>query len=493
MTVANATLSKSAPSAASTAGRTAPSRRWLGLAVVLAGALMAIMDAFIVNISLPDIRAGLHATFAQAQLVIAGYGLSYAAALITGSRLGDLFGRRRIFVIGLGGFTAASLACGLAPTPHALIGARLLQGLAAAAMFPQVLSLMRVTFTDAGERATAFALLGATQGLGSIAGQIGGGLLVGADLWGLGWRPIFLVNVPVGLVVMLAASRLIGESTAPGARRLDLAGAILSALALALLLYPLIEGRESGWPPWSLAMLGVSIPTLFVFVRHQHVKSVAGGSPLMDTRLFRNGGFVVGIAAVLVLCTILISFFVVLAFVLQAGLGLTPLAAATAFLPLALAYVLASFIAGRLGPQRSHAVLLVGGIGLTLGYAVMASIALFSGAHLTGIALVPPLILVGVSQGLLFTPLLNVILSTVPAGDVGIASGIVSTTQQAGGALGVAIVGLLFFGTLQAGGAGGTVAYADAFFNSLLYDIGAAGLTTLLLVFLQHKRVESPV
>jgi EmrB/QacA subfamily drug resistance transporter len=454
--------------------------RWLGLSVTLAGAFMAIMDAFIVNISLPSIRADLHASFGEAQLIIAAYGLTYAVGLITGGRLGDLYGRKRMFMIGLGAFTLASLGCGLAPTPGVLIGARIAQGLSAAVMFPQILSWMRITFTEPAERARAFAALGTTQGLASVAGQIVGGLLVSADFWG--WRPIFLINVPVGLIALVLAARVLDESKAR-AQRLDLAGAALSALALGFLLFPLIQGRERGWPVWILVMLVLSVPALLMFIDHQRLKSLRNDAPLMDTRLFGHRAFVLGIAALFLLCTTLFSFFVILAFVLQTGLGLSPLRAACIFLPLAVTYVIASYVAGRLGAARARTMLIVGGIGLTLGYGAMGAAHQWLSAY--PVAFVPGMIWLGVAQGLLFTPLLNTILGNAPAQHAGIASGVTSTMQQAGGAFGVAVVGLIFFGAVQASQAAGTpqaTAYTTAFALALIYSSVAAAVMTGLLV-----------
>ena len=460
---------------------TAPNR-WLGLTVTLTGAFMAIMDAFIVNIALPSIRADLHASFGEAQLIIAAYGLTYSVGLITGGRLGDLYGRKRMFMAGLGAFTLASLGCGLAPTPGVLIAARIAQGLSAAAMFPQVLSWMRVTFTEPAERARAFAALGLTQGLGSIAGQIVGGMIVSADFWG--WRPIFLINVPVGLIALVLAARVLDESKAR-AQKLDLAGAALSAIALSFMLYPLIQGRERGWPAWMLAMLVLSVPALLMFIDHQRLKSLRDDAPLMDTRLFGHRAFVLGIAALFLLCTTLFSFFVILAFVLQAGLGLSPLWAAYIFLPLAVTYVTASYMAGRLGGAHARMLLIVGGIGLTLGYGAMAAAHQWLAAY--PVAFVPGMIWLGVAQGFLFTPLLNTILSNVPAQHAGIASGVASTMQQAGGAFGVAVVGLIFFGavqSMQAAGAVQATAYTTAFALALIYSAVAAAVMTGLLAAL---------
>jgi EmrB/QacA subfamily drug resistance transporter len=462
-----------------------PANRGLGLAVTLTGAFMAIMDAFIVNISLPSIRADLHASFGQAQLIIAAYGLVYAVGLITGGRLGDLYGRKRMFMIGLGAFTLTSLACGLAPTPGVLIAGRLTQGLSAAVMFPQVLSWMRVTFTDPAERARAFAALGLTQGLASVAGQIAGGVLVSADLWG--WRPIFLINVPVGLVALVLAARLLEESRAD-AQKLDLAGAGLSAIALSFLLYPLIQGRELGWPAWMLTMLVLSVPAMLLFADHQRLKTRNEEAPLMDTRLFRQPVFALGVAALFLLCTILFSFFVILAFVLQAGLGLAPLWAALIFLPLAVTYVIASHVAGRFA-THARTMLIVGGFALTGGYAATAAAYHWLAAY--PMAFVPAMIWLGVAQGLLFTPLLNTILSQVPAHHAGIASGLTSTMTQAGGVCGVAVVGLIFFAAveaMQAGGMAPAAAYTTAFALALIYNVIAGGVMTGLLVALPRAK-----
>jgi EmrB/QacA subfamily drug resistance transporter len=468
--------------------RASSANRWLGLAVTLTGAFMAIMDAFIVNISLPSIRADLHASFGEAQLIIAAYGLIYAVGLITGGRLGDLYGRKRMFMLGLGAFTLTSLGCGLAPTPTLLIVARLGQGLSAAAMFPQVLSWMRVTFTDPAERARAFAALGLTQGLASVVGQIAGGVLVSANLWG--WRPIFLINVPVGLVALVLAARVLDESRAER-QKLDLFGAALSAIALSFLLYPLIQGRELGWPAWMLTMLVLSVPAMLLFADHQRLKTRNEDSPLLDTRLFRQRAFVLGVAALFLLCTILISFFAILAFVLQSGLGLAPLAAASIFLPLAVTYVIASHVAGRFA-AHARQMLIGGGIALTLGYAAMAAAYHWLAAY--PLAFVPAMIWLGIAQGLLFTPLLNTILSQVPPHHAGIASGVTSTMQQAGGACGVAVVGLIFFAaveTLQASGVPQAAAYTTAFALALIYNVVAAGVMTALLVALPRAERNS--
>jgi MFS family permease len=268
----------------------------------------------------------------------------------------------------------------------------------------------------------------------------------------------------------------------------------MSAVSLSLLLYPLMEGREAGWPAWAFVMLILSIPGLALFAWHQHRKSATKASPLVDTRLVRHLAFTTGLVAVLAVCSTLISFFMMLTFVLQAGLGCTPLVAGALFAPLALAYTIASFAAGRAGPERSRTVLLIGGVVLTAGYGAVIAVNALSGDRLTGQEYVPALILLGIGQGLVFTPLLNVVLASISEQDAGTAAGVVSTMQQLGGALGVAIAGLIFFTAVAGGqerGLSDLAPYTEAFSIALLYDIAAAAATTLLIALLPRKPVRS--
>src|SRR6266850_3324459 len=230
------------------------SRRWYALAVMLCAVFLAAFDFNVVTVAIPSIQRGLATTFGEVQLIVAGYALSFAVLLITGGRLGDLYGRRRMYMIGMTGFTVASALCGFAQSPTALVGSRVLQGAFAAVMVPQALSFIQVTFT-AREQSLAYAIYGMTIGFGMIAGQLLGGLLVSADLLGLGWRPVFLVNLPFGAVAMALAWWLVPESRAPADRKLDLGGVVLVSVALALLLYPLIRGAATGWPAWTWASL----------------------------------------------------------------------------------------------------------------------------------------------------------------------------------------------------------------------------------------------
>lgn len=456
------------------------------LAAMLTGAFLAIMDVMIVNVGLPSIRAGLHASFAEAQLVIAAYGLSYALLLITGGRLGDLHGRRRMFLVGLAGFTLTSMLCGLAPTAPMLIAARVLQGAAAALMFPQVLSLIRVTFTDEAGRARAFAALGVVAGLAGVTGQVLGGFIIEANLLGLGWRPLFLINLPIGIGALVAAGRFIAESRAPEAARLDLAGVLLGTIAFGCLLVPLIEGREAGWPAWSFAMLAASVPLLLLFARQQHGKTRRRASPLVDTGLFRDRAFTVGLLMVLAFYSTLNAGFLALAFFIQAGLKRSPFEAGLLFAVLAVVYAGVSAVAGRLPAGRRRALLATGAAVTLIGFALAAAApALFPGAPVA--LLVLALATLGVGQGLFMTPLINTVISAIRDEQAGSAAGVLATMQQVGGAIGVAVVGILFFGSLaraQALGLADAVAYGWALTAGLGYCVAALGLTLALLAAL---------
>lgn len=467
----------------------APLRARLGLAVMLTGAFMAIMDVMIVNVAIPSIRHSLGASFAEAELVVAGYGFAYAVSLITGGRLGDIHGRRRMFRVGLAGFTLTSALCGLAPTAGLLILARLAQGVTAAVLFPQVLSLIRVTFTDPQQRAGAFAAMGVVMGLATIAGQLLGGVLVAADLWHLAWRPVFLINIPIGLAALAAAPHVIPESRSQHGQRIDRAGVALSALGIGLLLYPLIAGREAGWPAWALGMPIAAAVLLALFGAHQHGKSRRGESPLLDTGLFRNRAFVLGLGIVLVFYSTLNSFFLSFTFLAQLGLGRSPMETGLVFALLAAAFMASSILAGRLPARRRRAVLLTGA-GATLAGTLMSGLLALSAPTLRLEWLVLPFVVQGFGQGLLLTPLLNTILSGIDEAQAGAASGVLSTMQQVGGALGVAIVGILFFGLFddaRAAGMTAAAAYARAFAGAALYATMAGALTFALLARLLHK------
>jgi EmrB/QacA subfamily drug resistance transporter len=443
------------------------------LPVLLAGVFTSLLDFFIVNVALPDTQRDLHAGPSAVQFIVAGYGLALAAGLITAGRLGDLFGRRKMYVLGLGLFTLASAACGLAPSAGFLVAARVVQGGAAALLMPQILAIINTTFTGPA-RARAYTAYGMTVGFGAVFGQLIGGILIKVDLAGLGWRSIFLINIPIGVAAVALAPRLLPESRAPGAGRIDLIGAALVSLGLVAIAAPLVEGQQQGWPAWVFCCLAASVPLLGGFALHQRRVAARNGSPLVNLSLLRERAFSVGAITSLAYQMMMASFFLVLALFLQDGLGLSALQSGLIFLPLGLGYFAASVqsgkIAARLGPQ----VLAVGALIVSAGYLLLAAM-LPDGAGW----LIPGLVISGIGMGFVIAPMPAIVLARVKPEHAAAASGVLSTTQQAGGAIGVAVIGAVFYGALGRG-------YPHAFGLSLVVMAGF-GLVVAALVQLLRR------
>ncbi len=434
-------------------------RRWIALGVVLTATFMQLIDVTIVNVAIPSIQRNLSASYAAIQFVLAGYQLAFAVALITGGRLGDVVGRKRMFIIGMTGFTAASALCGTAPNPGTLVGARVLQGLMAALMYPQVLSVIQVSFPPR-ERSKAFGVFGATIGLAAITGPLLGGLLIRANIFGLDWRPIFLVNVPVGVASLIAAVIFLHESKAPRAVRLDLLGVVVGSGAVFLLVYPLVEGRSAGWPAWSLAMLVAAVPVIGLFAVLERRKARLDASPLVEPALFGDRAFVVGLVIAIIVFSGITSFFLTLTLFLQIGLGFSPLAAGLTTLPFALASAVSSGLSIRLAPRLGRTVLQIGAAFLVAGMGGMIVTTHLASRPLTGYETIPSLFLGGLGLGLVVAPLVNVILAGIRHGHEGSASGVLTTVQQVGGAVGVAVIGVIFFALLSSNASGSSAAVA---------------------------------
>ncbi|MFH9349112.1 MFS transporter [Kitasatospora sp. NPDC017646] len=426
----------------------APAPRGL-LPVVLTATFMTALDTFVVNVAVPSVQADLGAGPAVVQWVMAGFGLALAVGLVTAGRLGDRYGRRRVFALGLALFTLASAGCGLAPTAAALVGGRVAQGLAAALMGPQVLAILRTAFSGAAQ-ARAFARYGLTMGIGAVFGQLIGGLLIRADLLGLGWRSCFLINLPIGLAALAAVRRCLPESRAPQRPGLDPVGVLLVSAALTALVLPLIQGPGLHWPLWTLLCLAAAAVLLAAFAVHQHRatanRATAHGSPLVDTRLFRSGAFRTGLLAQLVFWLGQASFFLVLALHLQLGRGLDALGSGLVFTAIGLGYLLTSnathLVTARLGERRT---ITVGGLLMAVGLGLLAL-----AAHDAGDAsvwwLAPGLFVDGLGMGLVIAPVTTVALAAVEPGLAGAAAGVVATVQQVGGAVGIALIGLVYYG-----------------------------------------------
>ncbi|MEQ6969034.1 MFS transporter [Pectobacterium polaris] len=457
---------------------------WLGLSVLLMAGFVTIFDLFVVNVAIPSMQADLGASFAQIGFIVAGYELAFGVLLITGGRLGDVFGRRRLFVVGMAGFTLASALCGLAPSAGFLIGARILQGLAAALLFPQVYASIRVNF-DGNDSRRAFGLLGMTLGLAAIAGQVLGGWLVHANLFGLGWRSIFLINVPIGLLA-IAAARFIPESRTPQRPSLDWTGVALVSVGLTLLLVPLIEGPGQGWPAWSLWTLFAATLLLAFFYRQQERRQRAGHLPLVDMRLLAQRRFLLGVLLVLLVYSTSSSFFLCFALLVQTGLGLDPFLAGSIFAPCSVGFVLASLAAPRLVARWGTAAIVAGALVYAVSIGLLIMQVQIAGADLVAVRLIPVLVVVGAGQGFIMTPLLNLVLGFVDEAQAGMASGVISTVQQVGAALGVAVVGILFGTALATGDDAVAQAgqYVSAFVAGMLYNLVAALLVCILLLML---------
>ena len=453
--------------------RRAAEHQWAALAVVLTGTFMVVLDFFIVNVAMPAMQADLHAGNAALEWVVAGYGLTFGTLLITAGRLGDQLGRRRVFALGLGLFTLASGACGLATTPTMLVVARLVQGVAAALLSPQVLAIIGVVYTGA-DRVRALSAYGIVLGLAAVGGQLIGGVLVQADILGLGWRSCFLINLPIGAGALLAVSRLVPESRTKGAGGLDLVGTALVTVGLVAIVLPLVEGRQHGWPLWTWLCLAAAPFTLAAFAAHQRRLSRTGRTPLLDPALFRSRAFSAGLATQLLFWTVQASFFLVLALYLQQGRGLSALDAGLVFTILAAAYLVASMRAPELTERLGRRLPAIGALVLGAGHALLAVVV--AGDASLGL-LAPALLLEGAGMGLVITPLTAIVLSGVEAEHAGAASGALSTTQQVGNTIGVAVTGVLFFGALDGG-------FAHAFELSLIQlaavCLAVAGLTRLL-------------
>ncbi|HTO34136.1 MAG TPA: MFS transporter [Pararhizobium sp.] len=417
-------------------------RRWVALVILLAGAFLPPLDFFIVNVALPSIRDDLRASASTMQLIISGYATTYAVMLITGGRLGDLYGRRNVFLVGMVGFAAASAICGFAWSPSILIIGRVLQGFAAAVMAPQALASINAIFPE-HEKSKALSFYALTFGLASMAGLFLGGVLIALDIFGLGWRAIFLINLPVIAIAAPSASIMLRETRSEHPSKLDLGGALLIALALFALIAPLIEGREQGWPVWLLSMLAAS-PLLFrLFWRFERNLEAAGGDPILAPSLLNVPGLKRGLIAALFFYS-LAAFWLVFSVYEQSGLGRTPFQAGLAILPAAVGFVLGPFASERILSvfgRYSAAV----GMGLQ-AVGLFATAVLISSDHAQFLFL--PLFLIGAGQGIALPNLLKSVVQRVGKTQSGLASGLVNSMLQIGGAFAVAIVGGLFFSIL---------------------------------------------
>jgi EmrB/QacA subfamily drug resistance transporter len=450
-----------------------PRRRWVAFGVVIAAAVMDLLDSTITQVAAPSIRRELGGSYAVIEWVTAAYALAMAAGLLTGGRLGDLFGRRRMLLAGMAGFVAASVLCAAASSAGELIAARAAQGALGAIMLPQVFGLIRDLF-EAHEMGRAFGVYGPVMGLSAMLGPIASGGLIGADVFGLGWRMIFLVNVPVGLAALVLGARLL-PAGAPGSRgarrgRLDLPGAALAAVAMFGLVYPLAQGHALGWPAWLYGMLATSVLMLAGFAAYQIRRQRAGRTPLVEPSIFGHRAYRAGIAFSIVFVGSLGGIVMIFNVFLQNGLGFTPWHSALTTAPWAAGAFVGSAVGGitmtKLGRRVLHAGLVVEAAGLLGIYAVLRG----AGAGVGTVDLLAPMVVGGIGMGMVFVPLFDIVMAGVRPQEMGSASGVLQTVNCLGMSLGIAGIGAIFFAL-----AGGRGAHVPVY-------LGAAQWTALATV-----------
>ncbi len=443
-------------------------RRWTALAILLTGAFLPPLDFFIVNVALPSIREDFQASASTMQLIISGYATTYAVMLITGGRLGDLYGRRNVFLAGMVAFAAASALCGFALSPSVLIAGRIFQGFAAAIMAPQALASINAIFPD-HEKSKALSFYALTFGVASMAGLFLGGALIALNVFGLGWRAIFLINLPVIAIAAPAALAMLRETRLEQARKLDIGGATLIAVALFALISPLIEGREQGWPIWSILMLSACPPLLLLFWRYELKVGAAGGDPIFEPRLLQLPGLTRGLLSALFFYAFA-AFWLTFSVYQQGGLGRTPFEAGVAILPAALGFVMGPFASGsilRVFVRYSAAA------GMTLEAAGLfgtAALISFGAPEFLFVAL----FFVGAGQGIALPNLVKTVVQRVDPARSGLASGLVNSMLQIGGALATALIGGLFFSILGPASDERSVGHA--------YSVAAVAIGLCLLI-----------
>jgi MFS family permease len=469
--------------AISTAITLSQTGRWLAFIVMLTGGLLPSVDFFIINVSLPSIHASIGASPAELQLVVSGYAASYAVFLITGGRLGDLYGRRRLFLVGMAGFVATNTLCGLALTPMQLVIGRVMQGVAAALLVPQVLGSIRALFPTDAELAKALSFYGVMMGLAASIGQFAGGALVQWSPFDWGWRTVFLIKLPIGLAVMLLAWAMVPETSASRRVRLDIAGAVLVSLALACLVLPLSEGRQQGWPPWTWVSLAAAPFLAAAFLWFEAQVRAGGGSPLLDLNLMRIPSFRRGVL-VGTLFFFTTSFYVLFAIYEQEGYGTDPLFTGLAILPYGIGLFVGPLVTAPLARLRPWLLT----IGMVIQVAGYAGVAAVIAAGDDGWPVMATVLLAGFGQGIAYPRLFNTTLGDVAPHQAGVAAGVLSSALQIGAAISVAGIGSLFFAVLGQGT--GRDAYGHAF--AVAQAATSAALLVAMLLSVPRRPATVP-
>jgi EmrB/QacA subfamily drug resistance transporter len=427
-----------------TAGR---KLRWVAFGAVITAAVMDLLDSTIAQVAAPTIRSELGGSYAVIEWVTAAYALAMAVGLLTGGRLGDIFGRRRVLLTGMAGFVLASAACAAAQSAGELIGARAAQGLLGAIMLPQVFGLIRDMF-EAHEMGKAFGVYGPVMGLSAMLGPIAAGGLISANVLGTGWRMIFLVNVPVGLAALALGARTLPGSAGSGtggARRLDLPGALLAGTAMFLLVFPLAQGHSLGWPAWLFGMMAASVLVLAGFGWYQVRRQRAGRDPLVEPSVFRHRSYSAGIVFSVVFTGSLGGIVMIFNVFLQNGLGFTPWHSAVTTAPWAAGAFVGSAIGGIAMAKLGRRVLLAGLVVEAAGLAGIYAVLHMAGGGVSTVDLLVPMVIGGIGMGMVFVPLFDIVMAGVRPQEMGSASGVLQTVNSLGMSLGIAGIGAIFF------------------------------------------------
>lgn len=463
--------------------------RWLAMTTLLVAGFMNLIDVTIVNVALPSLQRAFGATSTQIEWVVAAYIFTFAVLLLPAGRMGDTYGRRQVFVAGVILFTFASALCGLAPSMGWLIAARVVQGAGGALMTPQTLALVPALFPPR-ERGGVFALFGLTAGLASVAGPVLGGVLIGADIYGLGWRPIFLVNIPIGILAVIATFRFVPKVPGAPSVGVDLVGMALAGTTLFMLLFPLIEGRQVGWPTWAFAMMAAAVPLGLAFVAWLARQARNGGPQVLPIGLLTQRSFMLGAGLAALLFSGIPGMFFTLALYFQNGYGLTPLQSGLTTVPFPAGVLLASLLSGRLGSRQLKWRITIGAAFLCLSTLILREVVLMTRDTIVWWQTALPLLMGGFGLGTAVSPLFQTVLSGVMGRDAGSASGAVQAFQQVGGSFGIAIMGELFFSRLTAGGAPDHMAFASALTNALIYATIAFGIIAVSARLLPKPAAE---
>ncbi|AZQ37148.1 MFS transporter [Streptomyces cyaneochromogenes] len=448
-------------------------RRWAALGVILGAEIMDLLDGTVMNVAAPAVRADLGGSLSVIQWITVGYTLAFAVLLVVGGRLGDIYGRKRMFVVGAVGFTLASVLCAVAGSPEMLIAARFLQGGLGALMIPQGLGLIKQMFPPK-ETAAAFGAFGPAIGLGAVLGPIVAGFLVDADLFGSGWRSVFLINLPIGAAVIIGAVLLLPEGRAPVRPKFDVVGMLLVTLGLTLLIFPLVQGRERGWPAWTFVLMVAGAVVLAAFVAYELRQEKRGGATLIELSLLRRSRYAAGLAVALVFFTGISGMSLLLGLHLQIGLGFSPTRAALTMTPWSVFLVVGAILTGAVLGAKFGRKALHGGLAvLALGVLIMLLTIGDQAGGLTSWELVPGIAVAGLGMGIMIGLLFDIALADVDKQEAGTASGILTAVQQLGFAVGVAVLATLFFGLL---GSQATASVADGESRTRA-ELTAAGAT----------------